>query len=563
MKTKRFLFRVFAFSLSLILCCPAGAAAVLQDKLAISYLEYSDEALTEFSPSMLGRISSGDDYASNCGYDETGLFVSPYYTAYANGVDIPVYASLTYYYTENTGVLQSYSYIYTESCADVRIDFSIMAHGFGITDAVILPQSAGLKAQVNSGKVSVTITDYGIYTFLVNGDSMKYAYTLFVRPDTDEDAEIEQYRRDYGSENVTVFEKGVYSFDCLPALTDNSVLYFKRGSFVSANHIYDLNSEEEYSALPSRQSFISAYNCSNAVIDGCGTLDFTKLDRKERDAIGFSLTENSRISGLILLNSCSWTVITYGSSKLKIDDITVIGYRTNSDGINVCGCDEVRVSDCFCRNGDDCFSVKTTNDQFTCSNVLFERCVGWSTKARCFGITGEAVSDISDITFKDCSVVYRDAVWDNDRVSSLAVEIEIGNAVIDNVAFDNIEIYRDKGRAINCIIYGESITDCTVNGVVFKNISYNADMKSSLTTALDAPGSDGILGFLCRLLDIINPKAGAAMRSFIQQLFSGTSSRNSMEVFFENVTANGTAVTACNMHRYFDVGGNCSATARR
>ena len=144
----------------------------------------------------------------------------------------------------------------------------------------------------------------------------------------------------------------------------------------------------------------------------------------------------------------------------------------------------------------------------------------------------------------------------------MAVEIEIGNAIINNIVFDNIEIYRDKGRAINCIRYGEDITDCTVSGVVFKNISYNADMKSSLTAALDAPESDGILSALCRLLDIISPQAGAAMRSLIQWLFSGTSPRNSMEVFFEDVTANGTAVTAYNLHEFFDVGGNCSATVR-
>ena len=492
------------------------------------------------------------------------MFVSPYYTACAGSVDIPVYASLSYYYTENTGVLQSYSYIYTGSGSDISIDFSLTAHGFVITDACILPQSAGLKARVDNESVSVTVTDYGIYTFLVNGDSMEYAYTLFVRPDVNEDAQIEQYRREYGSENVTVFEKGVYSYDCLPALTDNSVLYFKRGSFISANHLYDVNSDEDFAALPSRQAFISAYNCSNVIIDGCGTLDFTRLDRKERDAVGFSLTDNSRISGLILINSGSWTVIAYGSSALTVDNITVIGYRTNNDGVNICGCENVTVSDCFCRNGDDCFSVKTTNDQYTCGNVLFERCVGWSTKARCFGITGEAVSDIYNITFKDCSVVYRDATWDNDRVSSLAVEIEIGNSVIDNILFDNIEIYHDEGRAINCIIYGEDITDCTVSGVVFKNISFDADIKSSLTTALDAPGSDadGILGFLCRFLDIFSPKAGAAMRSLIQWLSFEKASLNSMEVFLENVEANGTEVTAYNIHDFFDIGGDCSAVVR-
>lgn len=52
-------------------------------------------------------------------------------------------------------------------------------------------------------------------------------------------------------------------------------------------------------------------------------------------------------------------------------------------------------------------------------NVTFTNCIAWGGYARCFGITGEVNKKISDITFRDCAVIYRDGIWDNDRIGSL------------------------------------------------------------------------------------------------------------------------------------------------
>ena len=59
------------------------------------------------------------------------------------------------------------------------------------------------------------------------------------------------------------------------------------------------------------------------------------------------------------------------------------------------------------------------------------------------------------------------------------------------VTFDNIEIFRDDGRAMACLIFTEEIGDMetvptnnfTADNVVFKNITYNAAMKNKISAA--------------------------------------------------------------------------------
>ncbi len=112
-------------------------------------------------------------------------------------------------------------------------------------------------------------------------------------------------------------------------------------------------------------------------------------------------------------------------------------------------------------------------------------------KAGCCDIHVEASRAMHNITFKDRAVICRDATRNNNRVASLAIVVELADGGIDGVTFDNIEIFRDDGRAILCTVFTEEIGDMntvpicnfTADNIVFKNITYNAAMKSKFSAA--------------------------------------------------------------------------------
>lgn len=441
------------------------------------YITYPDSALTEFDDSVLDRISSGDDYVSNRGYDETSLYLSPFWTMKINGSSVPMYSTPVYDYVLDRGVIQSFQYIFIEKETKINIELNFSAGK--ISNAVVLSREYEKLAIVKNNSVFSAITSPGAYTFLINGDSQEYAVTVFVKTQENEEAQINELIEKYGEDNVEIFEKGYYSADSLPAGKD--AIYFKRGSFVSFNHITDIRSDADAESV-SYPSVFEMNGKKNAVIRGCGTFDFTKIDRRERNLVNMNFCEDSSIEGLILLNPNSWTLTAYASENCTVKDITVFGYRTNSDGINICGCGNMTVSDCFCRNGDDCFSVKATNEYYECHDIIFKNCIGWSNKARCFGVTGEIERNIYNITFRDSAVIFRNATWDLDRTASLAVAIETGHGDLNNIVFENIKIHRDTGRPIYCMVYGDDITDCSAENIIFRNIDIRADEKIKISS---------------------------------------------------------------------------------
>lgn len=281
----------------------------------------------------------------------------------------------------------------------------------------------------------------------------------------------------------------------------------KQGSYVLAQHTYDIMSEEDEnnriepgaSSLNTfgltRSPFVNFYKCDNIKFVGRGVLDLSHLDRRERRGVVFTECKNIEVEGIKIVNSPEWSFITYLCENFSIKDVDIFGYRMNSDAFAICNSKNGTIDRCFARSGDDLFDVKTLGGPADASaeNITFKNCVAWGGKARCYGIHGEVNSPIKNITFKDSAVICRDATWNNNRVASLAVIIELAEGSIDGIVFDNIEIFRDDGRAMACVVFTEEIGDMdtvpiynfTADNVVFRNITYTAAMKSKFSAAND------------------------------------------------------------------------------
>lgn len=530
-------FVVFCITANIISPCLASA------ENEFDYMLYSDEAVTEFSSDILTEISSGDDYISNRGHDETSLYFSPYWSMKINGESVPLYATAVYDWVPDRGVVQSFQYIFTDENAKLDIELTFLSGD--IKNAVILPEKYGVTPQINGRKITAKISGFGAYTLLINDDSQEYAVTLFVKENNDEEKEIEDLKKEYGEENVTVFESGYYETDSISA--DKDVIYFRRGSFISFNHKSDIRSDADAESI-SLSPILELNSKDGAVIAGSGTFDFTRLDRRERNLITLNFCRNTNIEGLTLLNPNSWTVTAYACENCEFSDITVFGYRTNSDGINICGCNNVRVKDCFCRNGDDCFSAKATNEYYECHDITFESCIGWSCKARCFGITGEAEREIYNVKFSDCAVIFRNANWDTDRTASLAVAVETGGTDVHDITFENIEIHKDTGRPIYCMVYGDGIKDCDIYNIYFKNITVNCDKKIKISSQRNINFFGKIFSFFNRIFEKLFHKKSKLFSSFYE-------ASNSVSVSFENVIINEKKIDRKRI-KYFETAGN-------
>lgn len=466
-----------------------------------SFLQYPDDAIITLEEAglteqeLVGRASAQlPEYVQSGGYDDiNGIIISPYYTAKVSGEEIPVYASVVFIRVDDTGTLHSFSEIYVDSSEEFSFNIEITGDDVLLKNAVVLPESHGVKAQCKDNTVTASINKTGIYTFLFNDANQYYGYTLTVREKVDEDAEIAAYIEEYGEDNVWVIDKGVYQYDYVNLIGyKNLVIYLREGAYIIANHLFDIDcAEDENKYLePSapgdnafgltRYPFINFYNCDNVTLTGRGVIDMTRLDRRERRGVVFTDCNNVNVSDIKIINSPEWSFISYCCTDVSIDNADIIGNRGNCDGFAICNSHNVTVDNCFARVADDTFEVKALGGKMDSKNITFTNCIAWGGYARCFGITGEVNKKISDITFRDCAVIYRDAIWSNDRIGSLVVVAEQTEGSIDGVLFENIEIFRDEGRPILVNIYDEQAENFEIKNVIFRNISYTSYMKPKI-----------------------------------------------------------------------------------
>lgn len=466
-----------------------------------TYLQYPDEAIVTLEEAglteqeLVSRASAElPEYVQSGGYEDiNGITISPYYTSKINNTEIPVYSSVVFIRVDDTGTLHSFSEIYVDSDTDFSFNIEITGADITLKNAIVLPESKGIKANCEDNTVTASINKTGVYTFLFNGANQYYGYTLMVREKVDENKEIAEYIEKYGEDNVWVLDKGVYEYDYVNLVAHkNLVIYLKEGAYVIANHLFDIDcAEDENKYLEptapgdnafglTRYPFINFYNCNNITLAGHGVIDMTRLDRRERRGVVFTKCNNVNVRDVKIINSPEWSFISYCSTDVTINDVDIIGNRGNCDGFAICNSYNVTVNNCFARVADDTFEVKALGGTMDSKNVTFTNCIAWGGYARCFGITGEVNKKISDVTFRDCAVIYRDGIWNNDRIGSLVVVAEQTEGSIDGVLFENIEIFRDEGRPILVKIYDEEAENFEIKNVVFRNISFTSYMMPKI-----------------------------------------------------------------------------------
>ena len=234
--------------------------------------------------------------------------------------------------------------------------------------------------------------------------------------------------------------------------------------------------------MPNYRDFIAADHKKDVSVRGGGILDFSLLDWHARNPIIFRDCVNVKAEDVTLVNAPAWNLDFMGCRNVKADFVSIFGYRENSDGIDIVSCEEVTVSNCFIRTGDDAVAVKAMLLPPRCGGraVRVSRCAVWNDKVRCFGIAAETRSDISDVRFEDCDVLRSYADWTTE-LGSLVVYI-CDRGTVSDITFENIRIEHEVHLAANVLIthdrWSSDPEAGSVRGVVFRDIDVKPKVGS-------------------------------------------------------------------------------------
>lgn len=260
-----------------------------------------------------------------------------------------------------------------------------------------------------------------------------------------------------------VFESGkAYNIGALE-LTSNQVVYIEEGAVVSGY-------------FKSRMAD-NIKICGNGIVYGG---NWHKWDENSGEQLIVPvLGENIEIRGITLLDGGSWHIVPVACKNVLIEDVNILGKVITGDGIDIVGCENVTIRNCFIRANDDCISVKAVEfqDPSGCTdvkNILAENCLFWNAE---FGNTLEIgyetrCDEISDIIFKNCDIVH--CQYEGNQSGGVLTIHNADRAEVHDIYYENIRIEDAQEKFIDIKTldskYSKDRERGMIHDIYFKNI---------------------------------------------------------------------------------------------
>lgn len=225
------------------------------------------------------------------------------------------------------------------------------------------------------------------------------------------------------------FERGkIYNVGNLELKT-NDVVYIEEGSFVCGR--------------------IFSQMADNIRIVGNGILYggvWHEWDENSMETtIQFTLGKGLLIEGVSIVDGGSWHVVPVASRDIVIWDVNIMGKVITGDGLDIVGCQNVLVKNCFIRANDDCISIKGCEykDPSGCTNtknVTIQNCVFWNAEyGNVLEIGYETrCEEICDITFKDCDIIH--CQYEGNQSGGVFTIHNGDRAKVHHVYYENINV---------------------------------------------------------------------------------------------------------------------------
>lgn len=281
-------------------------------------------------------------------------------------------------------------------------------------ECVVRPLSANICARVNGRIVEFTLSKPMHLSVEFDGDIKRPLFIFTNPPETPPPA----------SKNVKHFAAGKIHRVGQINLSSDQTLYIAGGAIV--------------------QAYVHAMDASGIRILGPGILDASNRRKKKITSIRLERCRDVEIRDTLIIDSYGWTVHVRGCKGVAIVNMKQVGWRANSDGIDIDASSDVHVSGTFLRNADDCVAIKNISRGdgrgIVTENILVEDSVFWNSLPGNaievgFELRGEAVRNV---VFQDCDII---------RVEQGAVfSIHNGDtAAVEDVTFEDIRAEDVRG----------------------------------------------------------------------------------------------------------------------
>jgi polygalacturonase len=137
------------------------------------------------------------------------------------------------------------------------------------------------------------------------------------------------------------------------------------------------------------------------------------------------------VTHLTLRDSPMWVQHYLACEGVNIDGITVISRcNSNNDGIDIDGCQRVRIANCDIRSGDDAIVLKSTLDR-PCKNVAITNCL-LSSDCNAFKLGTESNGGFENIVLTNCAIY-------ETRLAGIALET-VDGAKLEGVTISSVSM---------------------------------------------------------------------------------------------------------------------------
>ncbi len=408
-----------------------------------------------------------------------GIELSTDYGVSVEGKEVPVYKTKVAPTDQIPRLNHSRSEFGFASLAsfDMNESVTITVTYPGKIDTVkFLPTSFNITPIIEGQTITFTLDEPKHVTIEVNGDWQESLHVL-ANP-------FEENIPDPNDPDVIYYGPGIHDVVNV-TVGDNKTIYIAGGAYLRCG----TGESEQQVEGKNNQKYLPTFimKGDNVSFRGRGIIDQQIIPRgTRRYSLLVEQSTNVLIEGVTFLDPSRWTVPIKQCDSVHVDNIKIIGWRGNADGVDISSSQNVLVENCFLRSLDDLIVVKSRTGQGESKNIHARNCVIWNELAHAVSIGAEIREDISNVLFEDIDVIH-----DVGRETALRI-YHCDSATVSDVTFQNIRV-EEARRLISCWIGSTRWTKTPDRGhiknVLFKNITAtSAPIDSTLTGFQD--GSD-------------------------------------------------------------------------